>query len=300
EIVHSCVFQLVYQNLAYHPLQQAAPPPPGVDLGDLIGRGSTATIWRCPHRAGVVIKSPAHEPQDPDQQLKFRTEVKILNILGNHPRITKYLGPLDQALPNKHLLFVEATNGDMQQYLKNQARNTSLNDGLRLKWCRQAAEGLAYCHSKGVLQQDVRTDNMLLDTNLDLSLTDFGGSRSEHENGGGLPDIGYYDPRDNTWEVTEATEVFGLGSCLYEIMGGYFPHDPASRTTHEKAVVFMEEFERRALEGLFPDTSRMIGGDVINGCWTKEIGSAKEAYTRLAEIEMHSGNTRLAAFGGCI
>lgn len=56
----------------------------------------------------------------------------------------------------------------------------------------------------------------------------------------------------------------------------------------------MEKFERRALEGLFLDTSRMIGGDVINGCWTKEIVSAKEAYTCLAEIEIHSGNTRLA------
>lgn len=111
----------------------------------------------------------------------------------------------------------------MQQYLKTQARNTSLNDGLRLKRGRQAAEGLAYCHSKGVLQQDVRTDNMLLDTKLDLSLCDFEGSKSEHDNGGGLPDIGYYDPRDNAWEVTEATEVFGLGSCLYEIMGWILP-----------------------------------------------------------------------------
>lgn len=46
----------------------------------------------------------------------------------------------------------------------------------------------------------------------------------------------------------------------------------------------MEEFLRRALEGLWPDTSRIIGGDVINGRWTKEIGSAEEAYTRLAEL----------------
>ena len=54
---------------------------------DHLETGSTANIWRHPTLAGVVIKSPATEPQDPRHKDKFRTEVNILKVLGAHPRI---------------------------------------------------------------------------------------------------------------------------------------------------------------------------------------------------------------------
>ncbi|KAL1844988.1 hypothetical protein VTK73DRAFT_1385 [Phialemonium thermophilum] len=62
-------------------------------------------------------------------------------------------------------------NGSVDRYLRDHAPG----DSLRLKWARQAAEGLAYAHSRGVLHCDVSVGNFLLDANLDLKLGDFQG-----------------------------------------------------------------------------------------------------------------------------
>ncbi len=56
---------------------------------DHFATGSTANIWRHPTLAGVVIKSPATEPQDPRHKVKFHIEVHILKVLGAHPRIVQ-------------------------------------------------------------------------------------------------------------------------------------------------------------------------------------------------------------------
>lgn len=61
---------------------------------------------------------------------------------------------------------MEASNGSVQQYLN--IRGNSIDDRLRLKWCKQAAEALDYCHTLKVLHCDLRPDNMLLTADLDL------------------------------------------------------------------------------------------------------------------------------------
>ncbi|KAI9747860.1 MAG: hypothetical protein M1835_001951, partial [Candelina submexicana] len=221
--------------------------------------GSTAKIWRHPTRAGVVIKSPATEPQDPSHKHKFRTEVNILKVLGAHPRIVEYLGPLDSLEPARDLLFMEAANGNVQQYLNS--GGNSIDYRLRLKWCKEAAEALTYCHTRNVLHCDLRPDNMLLNADLDLSLCDFGGSKSECYDGGGLPDYGFFDPRSGSLDVTEVTEIFGLGSCMYTIMLGHLPHGPLILKTAQERLTYAEKFERLGLEGRFPDTSEIKGGE---------------------------------------
>jgi hypothetical protein len=53
---------------------------------------------------------------------------------------SSYLGPLDPFEP-RDLLFETAVNGDMQRYLNSYGH--SINNGQRLRWCTEAAEGLA-------------------------------------------------------------------------------------------------------------------------------------------------------------
>lgn len=56
---------------------------------DWLQSGRSSNIWKHPTRPGIIIKSPRTEPPDEEAQHKFRTEVKILNALGDHPRIVK-------------------------------------------------------------------------------------------------------------------------------------------------------------------------------------------------------------------
>jgi len=48
---------------------------------------------------------------------------------------------------------------------------------------------------------------------------------------------------------------------------------------------YAHTFERLVLEDKFPDTSGIIGGDVIKDCWTQRISSAGEAQRRLVKLD---------------
>lgn len=182
------------------------------------------------------------------------------------------------------LLFMQAANGDVQQYLHN--RGGLIHQKLRLKWCKEAAEGLAYCHSRNVLHCDLRPDNMLLNADLSLCLCDFGCSKNEECDGEGLPDYGFFDPRGNILEVTEAMEIFGLGSILYTIMLGKLPHGPSLLKTVKQQLEYCDTFERLGVEGRFPDTSKITGGDIIRDRWNQDINTAEDVYKRFVELEV--------------
>ena len=201
--------------------------------------------------------------------------------------LVRYLGCLQPLEPSRGLLFIEAANGSVQHYLNTQG--SSIDDLLRLKWCKEAAEALYYCHSRKVLHCDLRPDNMLLNAELELSLCDFGGSKNEEHDGGGLPDYCFFDPRSDSLAVTEATELFGLGSSMYTIVVGHLPHGPSILKTAQERLHYAEEFERLRLQGNSPDTSDIKGGDIIRGCWTQKIKSAKEAFIRHGELNGQSG-----------
>ena len=100
---------------------------------------------------------------------------------------------------------------------------------------------------------------MLLDDNLNLSICDFGGSKNAQYYGGGLPDTGFVDPKHEWADVTEATEVFGLGSCMYTIMTGVIPHGTTAFTARH-GFDYDEKSARLLNQGDFPDTSALDGG----------------------------------------
>ncbi|KAL8790509.1 MAG: hypothetical protein Q9195_006340 [Heterodermia aff. obscurata] len=248
-----------------------------------VGKGSTAEIWEHSFRPGVVIKTPhSHEDMlDPSLQNKYRTEAAILESLDSHPRVVKY-GLLDPPLPHKGLLLVEAPNGDVATYLTT--HGDTIDVSLRLKWCKQAAEGSAYCHAHGVLHCDLRPDNTLLDANLDLSICDFGGSKYAQYNGGGLPDAGFVHPKDDFANVTEAIEVFGLGSCMYTFMTGLIPHGTSAFSAHHM-FDYDKKFARLINQSEFPDVSALDGGDLIQQCWTGSLISAGDVYSCYVNLE---------------
>ncbi|KAJ5735351.1 uncharacterized protein N7483_000476, partial [Penicillium malachiteum] len=193
-------------------------------LTENLGRGSTSLIARI--RPGVVLgylKYPrfiwwhteATSSHSLVQNVKrsFEVEEKLLDLLGTHPRIIRYLGVSHEP---RGLLFEEATGGNLQAYIDQHHPNIDLN--LRLKWCSQAAEAVHYLHQKGVIHSDLRPENFLLyfdsyDT-LDLLLCDFGESTSGDIDGGHLPDPGFFNP-SRGWASTEAVDIFSLGSIFY-------------------------------------------------------------------------------------
>jgi serine/threonine protein kinase len=123
---------------------------------------------------------------------------------------------------------------------------------------RQAAEFIAkvartvhYAHEHGILHRDIKPGNILLDANGEPHLTDFGLARLvEHGSTvtGSLEVMGtpsYMAPEQavgNNAAVSSATDIYGLGAVLYELLTGHPPF--AGGTTYETIHLLLDSEPR--------------------------------------------------------
>src|SRR6266508_2002127 len=119
---------------------------------------------------------------------------------------------------------------------------------------RQAAELIAkvartvhYAHEHGILHRDIKPGNILLDAKGEPHLTDFGLARlveSESTVTRTLEVLGtpsYMAPEQaagNNTNLTKATDVYGLGAVLYQLLTGHPPF--AGGTTYETIKLLLE------------------------------------------------------------
>ena len=124
---------------------------------------------------------------------------------------------------------------------------------------QQAAELIAkvartvhHAHEHGILHRDIKPGNILLDANGEPHLTDFGLARLvEHGSTvtGSLEVMGtpsYMAPEQavgNNAAVSSATDVYGLGAVLYELLTGHPPF--AGGTTYETIHLLLDSEPRQ-------------------------------------------------------
>ena len=124
---------------------------------------------------------------------------------------------------------------------------------------RQAAELIAkvartvhYAHEHGILHRDIKPGNILLDQKGEPHLTDFGLARlveTESTVTRTLEVLGtpsYMAPEQavgETGKLTSATDVYGLGAVLYQLLTGQPPF--AGGTTYETVKLLLETEPRR-------------------------------------------------------
>src|SRR5207248_3498475 len=124
---------------------------------------------------------------------------------------------------------------------------------------RQAAELVArvartvhYAHEHGILHRDIKPGNILLDAKGEPHLTDFGLARlveTESNVTRTLEVLGtpsYMAPEQavgNNAGVTSATDIYGLGAVLYQLVSGHPPF--AAGTTYETVRLVLDTEPRQ-------------------------------------------------------
>ena len=142
------------------------------------------------------------------------------------------------------------------RYLHGQRQRASDDD--LIKWADQLINGLWHMHSKGVLQANIGTHNLLLYNSTqtsagDLKFCDFGGASID----GGKVTVTYEPPNRHPKikGPNVATELFALGSTLYEMS-----------TTEVPMPVEPQK--------VFPNCNHLILGNIIDACWRDWYDSA--------------------------
>ncbi len=98
----------------------------------------------------------------------------------------------------------------------------------------QVAQALAYAHKEGALHNDIKPDNLLLDTVGRIFVTDFGVGLRWSDDDAATDDqpvgtLRYMAPERLNGQPSVSTDIYALGVTLYELVTGVSPYDHEDR-----------------------------------------------------------------------
>jgi tetratricopeptide (TPR) repeat protein len=242
-------------------------------LGRELGRGAMGVVYEAhdplldrPLAVKVVQVVSALDVTQVRREAKAAARLRHPHVVGLHAagREEQYVWMAMDLIEGSALKDVVAERGPLEP---RQAASISL----------ELAEALHYAHSKGVLHRDIKPHNVLIDADGSSYLADFGlsklldpGATRLTETGDVIGTPAYSAPeqwRGQHDKVGPATDVYGLGGVLYEMLTGHSPfHDAADKVSMLKAVLndapaFPPHIRKRAGPDLVRICSRCLAKD---------------------------------------
>eukprot|EP00871_Galdieria_phlegrea_P003675 jgi/Galph1/4308/GphlegSOOS_G2958.1 len=100
-------------------------------------------------------------------------EIHVMTML-DHPNIVR----LEEVIESENILYLVMELCDGGSLFSKRSSLSGyvepLNESAARFYLRQLFEGLGYCHERGVAHRDLRLDNLMLDNDGNLKITDFG------------------------------------------------------------------------------------------------------------------------------
>ncbi|KAK7954319.1 kinase-like protein [Apiospora saccharicola] len=167
-------------------------------LGSTIGEGEFGKVklgWKQDGGVQVAIKLIRRDSvgSNPSRLNKIYREVSILRGVS-HPNIVR-LHEMSETERHIGIVLEYASGGELFDYILN---HRYLKDNAARRLFAQLVSGVGYLHKKGIVHRDLKLENLLLDRNRNIIITDFGFANT-------------FDAND---ELTEQEEL-GLGDRDY-------------------------------------------------------------------------------------
>ena len=196
-----------------------------------LGEGGMATVYLAEdlkHHRSVALKVLKPELAAVVGASRFLAEIETTAKL-QHPHIL----PLFDSGEAEGLLFyvMPHVEGESLRARLDRERQLPVDEAVRI--ATDVAEALDYAHRQGVIHRDIKPANILLldgkpviaDFGIALAVSQAGGSRLT-ETGLSLGTPHYMSPEQATGDasVGPATDIWALGSVLYEMLVGEPPY----------------------------------------------------------------------------
>ncbi|MBN8860802.1 MAG: tetratricopeptide repeat protein [Sphingobacteriales bacterium] len=218
-----------------------------------------------------VLKS--YQDIKPHLEELFFTEAKNWTSFGVHQNIVKTL--FAEKIDGR--IFVAAEFIEPNDNGENRLTNYIGKDiplALIIKWAIQFAYGMNHCVGKGMIaHSDIKPDNILIDRELNLKITDFGLSKSilnDDRIGGGTPL--YYSPEQifHPDRIDHRSDIYSFGIVLYQLITkGNYPYVMSSPDIRQ---VHLKEPVKRINHPLF---------DITKKCMEKDLSKRYQQFQEL-------------------
>ena len=225
----------------------------GLQLGpyeivDLLGTGAMGEVYRARDaRIGrdVAVKVlPVVFAADPDRIRRFDQEARSAGVL-NHPNVLTIYDVGSYA--GAPYVVSELLEGETLRQRLGQP--LPIDDAV--DFARQIAEGLAAAHEKGIVHRDLKPENLFVTREGRLKILDFGLAKLVSDVGdlgrdGTTPGtvlgtVGYMAPEQvRGGPVDHRSDLFALGSIVYELLSGKRAFEGASAVETMSAILTSE------------------------------------------------------------
>lgn len=248
-------------------------------IGKVLGTGSYGYV-----RLGVNIitgeQFAIKTLKDAHNKKGIQREISILKLL-DHPNIVKLHDVVEDGKTGTFYLVLELANGgELFDHIVARGR---LREKEARKFFRQIISGVEYCHASLVIHRDLKPENLLLDSECNIKINDFGfsnimvpGERFSTFCGS----VSYVAPEiiKNIKYVGPEIDIWSMGVILYTLVCGRLPWPETTDGSPAITNIIDGDYDVVPLSGL-SDACRDLIKIIL-------VPSPSERAT-LAQVRMH-------------
>ncbi len=246
------------------------------ELGPSLGHGMCGPVRRAVHRLTgeeVAIKTLARQRYRELNMVYPPQELRLLERV-RHPNLVRMLDTIWDG-DNIYMVMELISGGEFFEFC---VAAGALTEPQAQGFWRQLVSGVDYLHRGGISHRDIKLENLVLDSNYNLKLVDFGFATSFY-NGEklkvfcGSPDYAAPELVGMTEYEGPKVDLWAMGVCLYIMLTGYIPFSsPASILSYKLQFPGQQQLSAAAqalLKAIFrPPETRATMDMIVVHEWT--------------------------------
>ncbi|XP_037071805.1 LOW QUALITY PROTEIN: 5'-AMP-activated protein kinase catalytic subunit alpha-2-like, partial [Pollicipes pollicipes] len=227
-------------------------------LGDTIGKGTFGKVKFAVHQKTqnrVAVKILNREKiKNLDVAGKIKREIQNLKLF-RHPHIIKLYQVI--STPTDIFMVMEfVSGGELFEYI---IKHGKLKEQEARRFFQQIISGVDYCHRHMVVHRDLKPENLLLDSNRNVKIADFGLSNMMKDGdflstSCGSPNYAAPEVISGSMYAGPEVDVWSCGVILYALLCGTLPFDddhvPTLFTKIKKGVFPIPDYLNKSVVSL--------------------------------------------------
>ena len=218
------VIEIGTTRIAFGEVQQRGLPTiPGYRILGELGRGGMGMVYRAEqtslHRQVALKVLSRERTKDPSFVAKFVAEARAAAKL-QHPNVVQVFDVDNDG--ETYFFAMEVMQGSLEGWLK---QNGAMPVDRALQVVSDAASGLAYAESLGIVHRDIKPDNLMLDQHGAVKIADLGlASTVEETEEKAIGTPHFMAPEQVLRKaIDHRTDLYALGCTFYRLVTGKTP-----------------------------------------------------------------------------
>ncbi|XVE55171.1 hypothetical protein DITRI_Ditri03aG0138400 [Diplodiscus trichospermus] len=230
-------------------------------IGERIASGSCGDLYRGIYLGqDVAVKILRSEHLNDAMEDEFAQEVAILREVL-HKNVVRFIGACTKS-PHLCIVTEYMPRGSLYDYLHKNHNVLKLSQ--LLKFAIDVCKGMEYLHQNDIIHRDLKTANLLMDTDNVVKVADFGVARFLNQGGVMTAETGTYrwmaPEVINHQPYDQKADVFSFAIVLWELVTAKVPYDTMTPLQAALGV-------RQGLRPDLPEDAHPKLLDLMQRCW---------------------------------